>query len=203
MAGDIAVSFRLRRRPRVRPAGRYSAGPAQIEVDSVELMPFAAITPPDVRRSGERDRGSLRERAATPARSPTTRCSTGWSSTSSGDRRGEHRYRRERRSPGASALPGRHDVPATLASAGADHQAPEPPGGHLNSRSVAAARGYGNNIRRSDRPGTRRQRCSAWAFGSDPSLPPANTQAQDAMSIEGPAPRSPLIDRALSVGRVP
>ncbi len=59
------------------------------------------------------------------------------------------------------------------------------------------------NIRRSDRPGTRRQRCSAWAFGSDPSLPPAITQAQDAMSIEGPAPRSPLIDRALSVGRVP
>jgi hypothetical protein len=51
--------------------------------------------------------------------------------------------------------------------------------------------------------GTRRQRCSAWAFGSDPSLPPTNTQAQDAMSIEGLAPRSPLIDRALSVGRVP
>ena len=59
------------------------------------------------------------------------------------------------------------------------------------------------DIRRSDRPRTRRQRCSAWAFGSDLSLPPANTQAQDAMSIEGPAPRSPLIDRALSVGRVP
>jgi hypothetical protein len=38
--------------------------PAQIEVDSVELMPFAAITPPDVRRSGERDRESLRKRAA-------------------------------------------------------------------------------------------------------------------------------------------
>ena len=33
-------------------------------------------------------------------------------------------------------------------------------------------------------------------------LPPAITQAQDAMSIEGPAPRSPLIDRALSEGRV-
>lgn len=38
--------------------------PAQIEVDAVELMPFAAITPPDVRRSGERDRESLRQRAA-------------------------------------------------------------------------------------------------------------------------------------------
>lgn len=53
--------------------------------------------------------------------------------------------------------------------------------------------------RRSDRPGTRPQRCSAWASG----LPPAITQAQDAMSIEGPAPRSPLTGRALSVGRVP
>jgi len=36
----------------------------QIEVDSVELMPFAAITPGDIRRSGERDRESLRQRAA-------------------------------------------------------------------------------------------------------------------------------------------
>ncbi|MGO9505266.1 MAG: ASCH domain-containing protein [Streptosporangiaceae bacterium] len=64
MAGDITVSFRLWRRPRVRPGGRYSVGPAQIEVDSVELMPFAAITPADIRRSGERDRESLRQRAA-------------------------------------------------------------------------------------------------------------------------------------------
>ena len=64
MAGDITVSFRLWRRPRVRPGGRYSAGPAQIEVDSVELMPFAAITPADIRRSGARGRESLRQRAA-------------------------------------------------------------------------------------------------------------------------------------------
>ena len=64
LAGDITVSFRLWRRPRVRPGGRYCVGPAQIEVDSVELMPFAAITPGDIRRSGERDRESLRQRAA-------------------------------------------------------------------------------------------------------------------------------------------
>jgi hypothetical protein len=64
LAGDITVSFRLWRRPRVRPGGRYWVGPAQIEVDSVELMPFAAITPDDVRRSGERDREALRHRAA-------------------------------------------------------------------------------------------------------------------------------------------
>jgi hypothetical protein len=36
-----------------------------------------------------------------------------------------------------------------------------------------------------------------------PTLPPAITQAEDAMSIEGPAPRSPLTDRALPAGRVP
>jgi hypothetical protein len=64
MSGDITVSFRLWRRPQVRPGGRYRVGPVQIEVDSLELMPFAAITPDDIRRSGERDRESLRQRAA-------------------------------------------------------------------------------------------------------------------------------------------
>jgi hypothetical protein len=64
VSGDITVSFRLWRRPKVRQGGRYPVGPAQIEIDSVELMPFAAITPGDIRRSGERDRESLRQRAA-------------------------------------------------------------------------------------------------------------------------------------------
>ncbi|MFI5069037.1 MAG: hypothetical protein ACHP9Z_34355 [Streptosporangiales bacterium] len=64
LAGDITVSFRLWRRPRVRSGGQYRVGPAQIQVDSVELMPFGAITPADIRRSGERDRESLRQRAA-------------------------------------------------------------------------------------------------------------------------------------------
>jgi hypothetical protein len=63
-SGDITVSFRLWQRPRVRPGRQYRAGLVQIEVDSVELMPFAAITPEDIRRSGERDRESLRQRAA-------------------------------------------------------------------------------------------------------------------------------------------
>jgi hypothetical protein len=35
-----------------------------IEVDAVELVPFAAITAEEVRRSGEPDRESLRRRAA-------------------------------------------------------------------------------------------------------------------------------------------
>jgi hypothetical protein len=64
MSGDITVSFRLWRRPRVKEGGRYPVGPAQIEVDSVELVPFAAITDADVRQSGEKDRESLRRRAA-------------------------------------------------------------------------------------------------------------------------------------------
>jgi hypothetical protein len=64
IAGDITVSFRLWQRPHVRAGGRYRVGPAQIEVDAIELVPFAAITPDDVRRSGEPDRETLRQRAA-------------------------------------------------------------------------------------------------------------------------------------------
>jgi hypothetical protein len=64
IAGDITVSFRLWQRPHVRAGSRYRVGPAQIEVDAIELVPFAAITPDDVRRSGEPDRETLRQRAA-------------------------------------------------------------------------------------------------------------------------------------------
>lgn len=64
ISGDITVSFRLWRHPRVKEGGRYAVGPAQIEVDSVELVPFGSITAADIRRSGEKDRESLRQRAA-------------------------------------------------------------------------------------------------------------------------------------------
>jgi hypothetical protein len=64
IAGGITVSFRLWRRPKVKAGGRYPVGPAHIAVDSVELMPFSAITPADVRRSGETSREALRRRAA-------------------------------------------------------------------------------------------------------------------------------------------
>jgi hypothetical protein len=64
ISGEITVSFRLWQRPKVKVGGRYPVGPARIEVDSVELLPFAAITDADVRRSGEPDRESLRRRAA-------------------------------------------------------------------------------------------------------------------------------------------
>jgi hypothetical protein len=64
LSGDITVSFRLWQRPRVRQGGRYSVSLGQIEVDGIELVPFAAITPEDIRRSGEKDREALRRRAA-------------------------------------------------------------------------------------------------------------------------------------------
>jgi hypothetical protein len=65
-AGKITVSFRLWQRAKVKVAGRYRVGSAQIEIeiDSIELLPFGAITAEDVWRAGERDRESLRERAA-------------------------------------------------------------------------------------------------------------------------------------------
>jgi hypothetical protein len=66
LAGDITVSFRLWKRPQVKTGGRYPVGPGLglIEVDSIELIPFADITSADVRRAGEPDRETLRRRAA-------------------------------------------------------------------------------------------------------------------------------------------
>lgn len=63
-SGEITVSIRLWSRPQVKPGGRYATGGAVIEVDSVELLPFSAVTEDDVRNSGERDLESLRARAA-------------------------------------------------------------------------------------------------------------------------------------------
>jgi hypothetical protein len=64
VSGLITVSFRLWKRPKVRVGGRYPVGPVQIEVDSIELVPFSSVTRRDVRESGERDREALRQRAA-------------------------------------------------------------------------------------------------------------------------------------------
>ncbi|MET0684355.1 MAG: ASCH domain-containing protein [Solirubrobacteraceae bacterium] len=64
LAGEITVSVRLWQRPQVKEGGRYRVGPGLIEIDAVELVPFAAITEADVRRAGELDRESLRRRAA-------------------------------------------------------------------------------------------------------------------------------------------
>ncbi|HEY1989068.1 MAG TPA: ASCH domain-containing protein [Acidimicrobiales bacterium] len=63
-AGDITVTFRLWRRLQVKTGGRYPIGDADIEVDSIELVPFASIDAEDVHRAGEPDLETLRHRAA-------------------------------------------------------------------------------------------------------------------------------------------
>lgn len=64
LTGRITVSFRLWRRPKVKVGSRYRVEAGQIEVDSVELVPFSSIDADDLRRSGESDLESLRQRAA-------------------------------------------------------------------------------------------------------------------------------------------
>jgi hypothetical protein len=64
LAGDVTLSIRLWKRPRVKQGGRYRVGPGEIQVDAIELLPFAAVTGEDVRRAGEPDRETLRRRAA-------------------------------------------------------------------------------------------------------------------------------------------
>jgi hypothetical protein len=64
LAGDITISIRLWKHPRVSPGGRYRVGPGEIQVDAIELVPFAAVTAVDIRRAGEPDREALRRRAA-------------------------------------------------------------------------------------------------------------------------------------------
>lgn len=62
--GAITVSIRLWQRPKVRVGGRYASHGFTIEVDSVELLPFSAITAEDLARTGELNREALRQRAA-------------------------------------------------------------------------------------------------------------------------------------------
>jgi hypothetical protein len=64
LAGDITLSVRLWKRPQVKEGGRYRVGPGEIEIDAIELVPFAAIAWEDVLRAGEPDRETLRRRAA-------------------------------------------------------------------------------------------------------------------------------------------
>jgi hypothetical protein len=63
-SGRITLSFRLWSRPKVKVGGQYTTSGIRIEIDSIEMVPFSSVTKADVRRAGERDRESLRERAA-------------------------------------------------------------------------------------------------------------------------------------------
>jgi hypothetical protein len=64
LSGRITVTFRLWSVPKVKPGGRYPVGAGVIEVDRIDLVPFAVIDEDDLRRSGELDREALRRRAA-------------------------------------------------------------------------------------------------------------------------------------------
>jgi hypothetical protein len=63
-SGEITMSIRLWSRPQVKAGGRYATAGVVIEIDSIEMLPFSAVSTADIRRSGERDRESLRARAA-------------------------------------------------------------------------------------------------------------------------------------------
>jgi hypothetical protein len=63
-AGDITVSIRLWQRAKVRAGGRYASHGHEIEVDSIELLPFSAVSDEDIARSGEPDREAMRRRTA-------------------------------------------------------------------------------------------------------------------------------------------
>jgi hypothetical protein len=62
--GTITVSIRLWSRPKVKVGGVYRSGAVMIEIDDIELVPFASITEEDLARTGEPDLESLRRRAA-------------------------------------------------------------------------------------------------------------------------------------------
>ena len=62
--GTITVSYRLWSRPKVKVGGTYRSGSVTIEVDDIDLVPFASITDKDLAGTGEPDRASLRRRAA-------------------------------------------------------------------------------------------------------------------------------------------
>lgn len=62
--GEITVTVRRWKRPKVRVGGRYVSHGCVLEIESLELLPFSAVTATDVAHSGERDRDALRRRAA-------------------------------------------------------------------------------------------------------------------------------------------
>jgi hypothetical protein len=58
--GSISVTFRYWKRPHVKVGGQYNVGPTRIAVDSIELVPFSAVSEADARRAGCTDREALR-----------------------------------------------------------------------------------------------------------------------------------------------
>lgn len=62
--GRITLTYRLWSRPKVKVGGTYRSGSVTIEVDEIDLVPFASITDEDLALTGEPDLETLRRRAA-------------------------------------------------------------------------------------------------------------------------------------------
>jgi hypothetical protein len=62
--GTITLSYRLWSRPKVKVGGVYKSGAVTIEIDHIEMVPFASVTKRDLRQTGEADIESLRTRTA-------------------------------------------------------------------------------------------------------------------------------------------
>jgi len=62
--GTITLTYRLWTRPQVKVGGRYRMGPGAIVVDDMEQVPFGTVTAAQIRRCGEPDRETLRDRTA-------------------------------------------------------------------------------------------------------------------------------------------
>ncbi len=59
--GAIAVTYRYWKRAHAKVGGRYYVGSTRIEVDSIELLPFSAVTNAQAKRAGSANREALRE----------------------------------------------------------------------------------------------------------------------------------------------
>ena len=86
-SGEVTVSIRLWSRPQVKVGGRYQIAGVVIEVDSIEVLPFSAVTEYDLAASGEFDLEALRDRAAHSGPIGDDTLATESSSTSCSDRR--------------------------------------------------------------------------------------------------------------------
>ena len=62
--GSITLTYRLWSRPKVKVGGTYRSGSVVIEVDDMELVPFASITAEDLELTGEESVEALRVRTA-------------------------------------------------------------------------------------------------------------------------------------------
>lgn len=63
-AGSITLTYRLWSRPKVKVGGTYRSGSVVIEVDDMELVPFASIAAEELELTGEKSLEALRIRTA-------------------------------------------------------------------------------------------------------------------------------------------